>query len=144
VHDTKAMHVSLQRALTLPERSALALTARTPPAQRTRCAWPAGAAHAHARYPQACKAPTEARAAWLGLARRLGLVLVAVAAWAKLPRAVALGRLAVLALLAVAHAHDLGVDRRADAVVQLAVDLGQGVACARRRAPPWLVSPAHA
>ena len=46
-------------------------------------------------------------------------------------RAVARGRLAVAALLAAAHAHDLGVDGRADAVVHLAVDLGQGVACAQ-------------
>ncbi len=40
-----------------------------------------------------------------------------------------LGGLAVLAFLAVAHTHDLGVDGRADAVVHLAVDLGQRIAC---------------
>lgn len=40
-----------------------------------------------------------------------------------------LGGLAVLAFLAVAHAHHLGVDSRAHAVVHLAVDLGQRIAC---------------
>ena len=38
---------------------------------------------------------------------------------------------AVVAVGAAAHAHDLGVDGRADAVVHLAVDLGQRVACAQ-------------
>ncbi len=45
--------------------------------------------------------------------------------------AVARGRLAVVAVAVAAHAHDLGVDGRADAVVHLAVDLGQGIRCAR-------------
>ena len=40
-----------------------------------------------------------------------------------------LGRLSVLPLLAVAHAHHLGVDGRRHAVVHLPVDLGQRVAC---------------
>lgn len=44
-----------------------------------------------------------------------------------------LGRLAVAAVLDGAHAHDLGVDGRRHAVVDLAVDLGQGVACGRVR-----------
>ena len=45
------------------------------------------------------------------------------------PRAVARRGLAVAAVAAAAHAHDLGVDGRAHAVVHLAVDLGQRIAC---------------
>ena len=51
----------------------------------------------------------------------------------------ALRRLAVAAVLARAHAHDLGVDRGADAVVHLAVDLGQHVACLVVWLVVWLV-----
>jgi len=43
----------------------------------------------------------------------------------------ALGGLAVAAVLAAAHAHHLGVDGGAHAVVHLSVDLGEHVACVR-------------
>ncbi len=45
--------------------------------------------------------------------------------------AVARRGLAAAAVAAAAHAHDLGVDGRAHAVVHLAVDLGQRIACTR-------------
>jgi hypothetical protein len=46
----------------------------------------------------------------------------------------ALWGLAVAPVLPAAHAHDLAVDRRAHAVVHLAVDLGQHIACVCARA----------
>lgn len=64
--------------------------------------------------------------AWL-----LVLVVAVEATWT-----VSLGRLAVLAIHAGAHAHHLGMDGSGHAVVHLAVDLGQGISCTNQ---VWIV-----